>query len=277
MDFTEDYYAVLGILPSADEAIIKAVYRALAKKWHPDTFAGDKSTAEAKLKDINEAYRVLSDTKSRAEYDAQRHGATSDQQREYEGPDENDRAPFEAELAADWAFVLEYYPNVERMRLELSAFSSALALAFQVGLLEHKAFPLAEAMKRDLIEQFMRTFFGSNIRIREFAARLIRAGKKAAAKELNRLIRVSGSPSDDDAKRIIEKIDEKFDPWGEHRSRASGVDIYASAVAALERTNAARAAEARTRAASTTEKHRMSPATLIFVIAVAVVLAVLLV
>jgi curved DNA-binding protein CbpA len=209
VDYSKDYYAILGILPSADEAIIKAVYRALAKKWHPDTFVGDKRRAEEKLKEINEAYGVLSNATSRADYDARRN-ASSGQQREYDEPDAEERAPFEAERAADWKFVLEYYPAVENMRAELALFSNALALTFQVSLLELKAFAQAERIKSDLISQFLRTYFGKNEAIQAFAERLIRTGAKDSARELNRLIRVSGSPTDADARRIIDRISEKL-------------------------------------------------------------------
>ncbi len=234
MDYSKDYYAILGVLPSADDAIIKAVYRALAKKWHPDTFAGDKRRAEEKLKEINEAYGILSDAASRADYDAHRSASAGhQQQREYEEPDAEDRAPFEAELAADWAFILEYYPAVEKMRVEVAQFSSALALTFQVRLLEMKAFGQAGNVKQDLINQFLRSYFGSNASVQKFAARLILNGNKQAARELNRLIRLSGSPTNDDARRIIDRIEEKY--------RA---DIYR---AAKEKNAAAQRAEYETR------------------------------
>ena len=63
-----DYYEVLGIAKGASEAEIKSAYRKLAKKYHPDLNPGDK-TAEAKFKEVNEAYEVLSDKEKRARYD----------------------------------------------------------------------------------------------------------------------------------------------------------------------------------------------------------------
>ena len=54
-----DYYEVLGVDRSVDEAALKKAYRQLAKKYHPDVNPGDKE-AEAKFKEINEAYEVLS-------------------------------------------------------------------------------------------------------------------------------------------------------------------------------------------------------------------------
>jgi molecular chaperone DnaJ len=63
-----DYYKVLGVDKNADEKAIKAAYRSLARKYHPDVNPGD-AKAEAKFKEISEAYAVLSDKERRAHYD----------------------------------------------------------------------------------------------------------------------------------------------------------------------------------------------------------------
>ena len=65
-----DYYEILGISKSADEAEIKKAYKNLAKKYHPDKNPDDKVGAAAKMQEINEANEILSDPKKRAEYDA---------------------------------------------------------------------------------------------------------------------------------------------------------------------------------------------------------------
>ena len=63
-----DFYEVLEINKNATEAEIRKAYRRLAKKYHPDLNPGDKS-AEAKFKEVNEAYEVLSNKESKARYD----------------------------------------------------------------------------------------------------------------------------------------------------------------------------------------------------------------
>ena len=63
-----DYYETLGVNKSADKEAIKKAYRKLAKKYHPDTNAGNPH-AEEMFKDVTEAYNVLSDEKKRKLYD----------------------------------------------------------------------------------------------------------------------------------------------------------------------------------------------------------------
>jgi DnaJ-class molecular chaperone len=67
MDF-KDYYATLGVKKDATEKELKAAFRKLARKHHPDVNPGDKA-AEAKFKEVNEAYEVLGDAEKRKKYD----------------------------------------------------------------------------------------------------------------------------------------------------------------------------------------------------------------
>lgn len=67
MDF-KDYYEILGVSPDAEDKTIKKAYQKLAKKYHPDVNPGDKS-AEAKFKEVSEAYQAISDPEKRRKYD----------------------------------------------------------------------------------------------------------------------------------------------------------------------------------------------------------------
>ena len=64
----KDFYAALGVTKDADAATIKKAYRKLARQLHPDQNPGD-AAAEARFKDIGEAYSVLSDAEQRQQYD----------------------------------------------------------------------------------------------------------------------------------------------------------------------------------------------------------------
>ncbi|HZU92659.1 MAG TPA: DnaJ C-terminal domain-containing protein [Microbacterium sp.] len=66
--FDKDFYKTLGVTKDVSDADLKKTYRKLARKYHPDSNQGD-AAAEAKFKEISEAYSVLSDAEQRKEYD----------------------------------------------------------------------------------------------------------------------------------------------------------------------------------------------------------------
>ena len=64
----KDYYNVLGVKRDASQKAIKAAYRKLARKYHPDVNPNNNE-AETRFKEINEAYEVLGDEEKRKKYD----------------------------------------------------------------------------------------------------------------------------------------------------------------------------------------------------------------
>ena len=84
----KDYYEVLGVSRDVGEKQLKAAYRKLARKYHPDVNKGDHG-AEEKFKQVSEAFAVLSDPAKRTQYDRGGHEAfavlTLDQLQRYDG------------------------------------------------------------------------------------------------------------------------------------------------------------------------------------------------
>ncbi len=75
MSNKRDYYEVLGVDKNASETDIKKAFKKMARKYHPDLNPDKKQEAEAKFKEVNEAYEVLSDAQKKAQYDQFGHAA----------------------------------------------------------------------------------------------------------------------------------------------------------------------------------------------------------
>ena len=66
----QTYYQTLGVLPDTEDIVIRAAYRALAQKYHPDKWQGDPSEANRLMRQLNEAYETLSNPVKRSVYDS---------------------------------------------------------------------------------------------------------------------------------------------------------------------------------------------------------------
>jgi curved DNA-binding protein CbpA len=189
----KDYYAILGVVPSAEDVVIRAAWKALAQRYHPDRFDGDAGESHSRMAEINEAYNVLSNPVERKAYDKSRGGKEGDFG-DWVHEEESDQASNKFDpLEKDWALAVGYYPDLVNINNRLSKISNILAFSYRAGLLDIKAFENRKELAEVLEEKFLQSYFGNNPEIVDFARQLVLAGNKSAAKALNEAIRVLGS------------------------------------------------------------------------------------
>ncbi len=189
-----DLYAVLGVLPDAEDIVIKAAYRALAQRYHPDKWTGNADEAQRRMSELNLAYGVLSDKAKRAEYDRTKKRTD---QTEF-GAEKNDYQSEAFKTALEeveerWRTATSIFPDLQASRDRLNQISSSLAFAFVTQLLESKAFSKRQEMATHIEQAFLERYFGTNKEVVDFARLLIFDGLKTAAKALNLLVDVMGS------------------------------------------------------------------------------------
>lgn len=106
-----DYYAILGLKKGATEAEIKSAYRKLVKKYHPDANPDDPE-AETKIKEVNEAFAVLSDPQKKADYENQGSAVSPDQGQAWPaGPGSGGFDPANINFA-DYMSGSEFFDNI---------------------------------------------------------------------------------------------------------------------------------------------------------------------
>ncbi len=207
MDTTKDYYAILGVLPTAEEVVIRAAYTALAQRYHPDRFEGDKQEANRKMAEINEAYSILSDADRRQEYDRVRGPNTQSGDSYFDG-EADDIPPHYDPLERDWAVAVKYYSDLQEIESQLAKISWRLAYSFRAYLLEEKLFADRKRVADAMESKFLELYFGTNSNLVSFARELIERRHKRAAKALNEAVRILGSNID--AARVIKQIQRDF-------------------------------------------------------------------
>jgi DnaJ-class molecular chaperone len=203
----KDHYRILGVIQDAEDIVIKAAYRALAQRYHPDKWAGSPEEATIRMSEINKAFSVLSDQIKRKQYDI---NLSSN---EYDEPEEDfsntvDENDFGTSLDYNWSTVVKYFPDLEDIFNDLSKISRPLAQTYKVYLLEKKEFTKRKVIADKLEREFLEKYFGTNEEIIKFSKFLMGWGVKNAAKELNQVINLLGN--DIQSKSIINKILEDY-------------------------------------------------------------------
>ena len=207
METAKDYYAILGVLPTAEEVVVRAAYRALAQRYHPDRYEGDKQEANRKMAEINEAYAILSDADRRREYDEIR-GPNTQSGNSYFDGEADDIPPNYDPLERDWAVAVRYYSDLREIESHLGKISWRLAYSFRAYLLQEKLFESRKRVADAMESKFLELYFGTNSNLVVFARELIEGGHKRAAKAPNQAARTRGSNID--AARVIKQIQRDF-------------------------------------------------------------------
>jgi len=243
MTSVADHYQTLGVMPQAEQIVITAAYRALASRYHPDRWKGDKDEATRMMSKINVAYGVLGDAEKRKAYDASRGSTRSSFNAQ---TDEAEDAFEEAIHDYDerWETACSVYPDLNKLRSTLTQTSRTLAFNFVVRILETKQFEKRDALAEQMERMFLERHFGTNPKIIIYARTLIHMGARNAIKHLNKLVDVLGDEADAD--KIIQKVESVY-LAGQMEKRAE----------AEKGTEAEKRAEAAKRAEKETERLRI--------------------
>jgi len=210
MDKNKDYYAILGVHPTAEIAVIEAAYKALAKRYHPDVSQDNPEEAHRRMQEINEAYEVLSNTTKRKEYDDLKGSGTQEAGDFFRG--EEDVEPEYDPLDEDWKVALEYYPELEEYLNKLRRISWKLGYGFKAYIVETKNYEIGAKIYTQMYEEFIERYFGTNRSIIEFANTLIESNKKQALKELNKIVKVLDvNQAFKKTAEVISKIEKKYE------------------------------------------------------------------
>ena len=131
-EISMNLYEILGVSPQAEEIVIRAAYRVLAQRYHPDKSSQPKEAAELRMRAIQEAYEVLSDPVCRVAYDASLSNS------EYEKVIFPLRQPHSiANLEAQaWEILLHLHPDLGSNLNKLEANQKHLAKTYRSLLLE---------------------------------------------------------------------------------------------------------------------------------------------
>lgn len=190
MDRRIDPYDVLGVAPDADPDVIRAAYRALAKKYHPDAQPEGKEQAEKKLRELNQAYEVLSDADRRARYDQERGG------RDPAAGDSSQAEGTAAKHHTEWTILEKQHPEMAFKYQQLLKMSRPLAAAYRRRVVREKAFTRYDQISSEVVNEFASRYFGSNTTVQRFGLWCLSNNHRTAALELNRIISKLGTPQD---------------------------------------------------------------------------------
>jgi hypothetical protein len=205
----KDYYRVLGVLRNAEEIVIKAAYKALAQKYHPDRVPDlEKVSATQKMMEINEAKDVLLDPVKRSEYNKKYDDQNVD--RQSYGSEFKEQEQFsETSLRDDeWNTAVNYFPDLKKIIKELGLISTNLTNLYKNYMLESRQFDERHKIKAIIENDYLTRFYGDDEKTRTYVKSLLLNNFKHAAIEINKHVLVMGNSIK--YKQIYPKIEKIF-------------------------------------------------------------------
>ena len=209
----KDYYRILGILDDAEDIIIRAAYRALAQRYHPDKWKGDPIEANRKMSEINEANDTLSDPIKRKKYDEE---YFQNRARNESADDEESDANFIAEEDEAWQMALEFFPHLNNQYNELRKLSLIVANTFRAILIEKKNYKESLKIKNIIENDYLQRYFGDDKDIQLLARDLLTSGKRKQALKVNKIIGLLGSSVTKE--QIQKKLFKEFPPIADEKT-----------------------------------------------------------
>jgi DnaJ-class molecular chaperone len=167
----KDYYRTLGILDDAEDIIIKAAYRALAQRYHPDKWSGDQVEATKRMAEINEAYSVLSEPPKRKEYDNEFFKFRD--KTEKQNPNTDEFEEFKDEELEAWTIACDFFPSLKSDYKYLRKYDVLIANTFRTEILDTQDFKNSFGIRKRYEADYLDRYFGSILKVQEFAKKLI--------------------------------------------------------------------------------------------------------
>lgn len=147
-DIGMNLYEILGVSPQAEDIVIRAAYRALAQRYHPDKSSDSKEAAAVRMRAIQEAYEVLSDPVRRAAYDASL--SADDHQPYFPSTGPHSIANLEAQA---WEILLRLHPDLGSNLNKLEANQQHLSKTYRSLLLELISEKLLSRLVKSICEE----------------------------------------------------------------------------------------------------------------------------
>jgi curved DNA-binding protein CbpA len=203
----KDYYRTLGVLDDAEDIIIRAAYKALAQRYHPDKFKGDLTDATSRMSEINEAYDVLSDSERRKKYDAE-FFKFREKDASIEDEDSKDGENCISDDDESWIIACEFFPQINDEYKHLEKINWILANTFKAIVINSQNFKSSLQIKQKIEKEYLSRYYGDDIQTQNFARRLLLLGHNKAAIKINKIVRAMGGSVN--FKQIHEKIISEF-------------------------------------------------------------------